>query len=528
MNIIFKKPYYPILFAIYPVLFLYAFNIGVTTIDMIYRSFFVVTISTLIIYLILVLIIKNKNKAALMTFLCVFLFFMFGYLSQSVQYFSEEILGVDKYVYIFINYILILYISCYIVIKSNKSFEQGTYVFNQIVFLLIIIPITQIGYHFYLQQRIDQQWVDEYSEVLNLDVDSLRIEAEKSNLPDIYYIILDGYARDDILNEFYEYDNNDFIEFLSDKGFFVARESRTNYNRTLLTLASTLNMTYLDEIAEEVGRDQYDRRPLMNLVGNNNVSDIFNAIGYSIIDISSGYHNIYFKNADIYLKTENKINEFENTLMNFTPLSYLLNYLLERSQYEIHREKVLSVFDGLKYTYKINSQKFVFAHIFAPHPPFVFDKNGGKIIKKRPFNTSDGSMYHNNDYNKQERYRELYVDYLQFVNHKMKETIDVIINNSESRPIIIIQSDHGPRMLHDWNDPKNTNMKEWSSILNAFYIRGCDYEYIPDNITSVNTFRLILNKNFGSDINLLEDKVYFTTFNRPYDFIDVTKISINK
>ena len=40
--------------------------------------------------------------------------------------------------------------------------------------------------------------------------------------PDIYYIILDGHARSDILKELYDYDNSEFINYLTGKGFYVA------------------------------------------------------------------------------------------------------------------------------------------------------------------------------------------------------------------------------------------------------------------------------------------------------------------
>jgi hypothetical protein len=75
----------------------------------------------------------------------------------------------------------------------------------------------------------------------------------KGRYPDIYYIILDGHARSDILAELYGYDNNWFVDSLRQRGFYVADRSRTNYAQTYLSLASTLNMTYLDSLAQAVG-----------------------------------------------------------------------------------------------------------------------------------------------------------------------------------------------------------------------------------------------------------------------------------
>ena len=50
--------------------------------------------------------------------------------------------------------------------------------------------------------------------------------------PDIYYIILDGYVRDDVLKDLFAYDNSGLIEYLRGRGFFVAEQSRSNYRKS--------------------------------------------------------------------------------------------------------------------------------------------------------------------------------------------------------------------------------------------------------------------------------------------------------
>jgi hypothetical protein len=47
--------------------------------------------------------------------------------------------------------------------------------------------------------------------------------------PDIYYIIVDGYARADVLREYYEFDNSEFLNGLEKRGFTVNDSSRANY-----------------------------------------------------------------------------------------------------------------------------------------------------------------------------------------------------------------------------------------------------------------------------------------------------------
>ena len=70
---------------------------------------------------------------------------------------------------------------------------------------------------------------------------SAAVEEQSANLasgaakPDIYYIILDGYSRDDTLQDFFDYDNSQFLKALEDMGFYVARCSQSNYAQTQLS-----------------------------------------------------------------------------------------------------------------------------------------------------------------------------------------------------------------------------------------------------------------------------------------------------
>ena len=71
--------------------------------------------------------------------------------------------------------------------------------------------------------------------------------------PDVYYVILDTYGSASMLREFYDFENSGFITSLQNRGFFVAEESFSNYAMTTLSLASSLNMYYLDRLSPELG-----------------------------------------------------------------------------------------------------------------------------------------------------------------------------------------------------------------------------------------------------------------------------------
>ncbi|MGQ9684246.1 MAG: hypothetical protein ACUVX9_17080 [Anaerolineae bacterium] len=59
------------------------------------------------------------------------------------------------------------------------------------------------------------------------------------------------------------------------------------------------------------------------------------------------------------------------------------------------------------------------------------------------------------------------------------------------------------------------------SILNAYHLPGGVDAALYDTISPVNSFRLILSSYFAADYALLEDRSYFSLWDRPYDFIEV-------
>ena len=113
-------------------------------------------------------------------------------------------------------------------------------------------------------------------------------KAEAAPVRDIYYVILDGFGRSDTLEEFYDMDLSPFVTFLESKGFYVADEAQSNYAQTYPSLASTLNMSYLDDVAA-VMRTSRDRRPLDYLIQKNALMQAARKAGYRVVGISSDY-----------------------------------------------------------------------------------------------------------------------------------------------------------------------------------------------------------------------------------------------
>ena len=332
---------------------------------------------------------------------------------------------------------------------------------------------------------------------------------------DIVYIIADAYGRHDVIRDVYGYDNTAFVEALEDRGFYVARESRANYNATRFSISSSLNFEYVNGIADELGGDQSTAR----LIRNSRVLNWLDARGYRFVSFATGYADTEMHRADPYLAPRVQITEFQQILIDMTPLRSVINrvrsrrvakYGLRSSAHDLHRARVLFALKGLREMAWTKEPEFVFAHIVSPHWPFVLDQFSNPIYPVIRYNLSVDYP----DWEKPtlQEFTEGYRNQVQGLNRLLLETIDAV-QQANPDAIIILQGDHGPRRRTILPDPGpwQTYAREELAILNAYYLPGVVAEdLLYPEISPVNTFRVILNAYFQQDFPLLEDRSYFS------------------
>jgi hypothetical protein len=341
--------------------------------------------------------------------------------------------------------------------------------------------------------------------------------------PDIYYFILDGYGRADILQEFYGLDNSGFLNDLSAMGFYIAEDSHSNYLQTVLSLASSLNLDYLDAQVQQWGEDSTDRKLAAEMIRHSLGRAILERRGYRIVDVSSAFFQTEIMDADkrFIPDSPNYLNAFEQFWILQTPLQNLIpkdEFGFPVWGYAAHRERVIHEFADLVDASREAGPKFVFAHILVPHPPFVIRADGSFIQPDRPYQLVDGSHFPGS----QDEYLAGYTEQVRYVNRRLLEIIPKILQNALRPAIIILQADHGPGSKLNWNSAEETSLRERSSILNAFYFPGRNREGVYPSITPVNTFRLICREFFMMGFPPLEDKIFYSTWSAPYRFQDVT------
>jgi len=495
---------HPFVFALFPFLFLFSNNLGHVYFYQIIMPATITLILTCFFFLLSIIIIKDFKKAGIIVSICLILFFSYGHIYNIIkawQLSNDSIIHIHRY--LLISWIAIFGSITIITLKQTNKLTHLTRAINFGSLLLFLNPIFLIVLYYYeIENNESKDIVDDKIYSMNTGNNN------GSFFPDIYYIIPDGHASSLTLKENFNYDNSDFSNFLIDKGFYIAEKSQSNYMMTPTSLSSSLNMNYLSK--------DYDPNNLQ--IKNNKVINILKSLGYKYIHFSSGWshtdHNIL---ADINIKC-GAMDEF---IMILLPTTILRSFEEKMSFLKsARRDKLLCVFSKLSEMDKIVGPKFVFVHLETPHPPYVFGRNGEMIS-----NTNMTMIgWHP---------KEAYLDQLIFTQKKLKDIINTLLNKSERNPIIIVQSDHGPATTFAHQEdplayqPTDKNIVERMSIINAYYLpeSNCS-DLLYNEISPVNSFRLIFNCYFDSKFDYLEDLSYYN-WKHSNGFINVTNIVKN-
>lgn len=491
-----------LIFSIFPVMSFY-----LTNIEQVYfnkSSFTVLLIYCLIgssiVILISSVILKVKSKIQIFVFTCLSMFFFYGHLISIAK--SNKI--------ILLIYLIILFTTCFVIFKSklnltniSKNINYFIIIIFSFVFIRILIFVPEKS-NFY----IDGSLVDSSTELVN------------KNYPDIYYIVLDAYANSNTLKNEFNYDNKDFEDFLVEKGFFIGENSRSNYFSTFLSLPATLNLDYINFLGDSLSKGSTDRKVPYSMIKNNIVNKYLKNKGYKTVHFGSNWGptvNNKFFDYDFPLKNSDEFTSgfIQTTLLRIFYDSY--NSLVINESIKGHFEKMTNL-DS------INSPKFVFAHFLNPHPPYIFDENGN--------NLELSSDVKNEWYPNELKY---YLGQISFLNKKVKTLVNELLNKSKNS-VIIIQSDHGSyfNQLNDYSLIKSNqqlqqdeanirSLNERYKIFNAIYISDFYDKNLYNDISSVNTFRVIFNSIFDENFKILDDKSFLSSYDGPYEFIDITE-----
>ncbi len=337
--------------------------------------------------------------------------------------------------------------------------------------------------------------------------------------PDVFYIVLDGHGRSDSIRRAIGYDNAAFVEGLQKRGFYVADRAHSNYVQTELSLSSSLNMDFVQDLLPNVKPGEIERKPLEGLIDDSEVVRRFRAKGYRFVAVTSGFPPVSFPDADLHLGSHWGGSMIETTLLQMTP--FARGGVVE-SQFVARRKNLIGAFENLgSLAAPTASPRLVIAHILAPHPPFVFGPNGETVRQKGGFGFWDGDDY-TTFADTSEAYQRGYAGQVAWVEKQTLAAIDLLLSRPGPKPIIIVQGDHGSKLHLAQNSLAKTDLHECFPILNAYLVPNAIRKDLRPDITPVNSFRLVLHDLFGDDLPPLPDRSWYSRYATPYDFTEVT------
>lgn len=472
----------------YPCAFIYFNNIDEVNIAGAIGPFLLFVMVSAVVCLISFKFMKEGSKAALFTalFMLVFMNYMV------IQKLINKVLPFLSY-FLFAILVLVLMI---LLFKRIKKSEADLYTWCQ------IIAVVCGGLILFNGLAAIPKVIDEHKTVKKLDVEQYAVNKENKN--NVYYYIFDEYGGYENLKYYYNYDNSDFYDYLIKEGFSV---SKNTYNRDgILTrdiVPNILNLDYVTDVNKlEKQCLDYLNQPVLYR--------FYEEMGYKINMI----------NHDNYLLANgcNELSEYKGSARK-NETREMLEKILENSAFDfidlkIRRqfkhtinddkvENIQVVIEDLKNAYKYAKDQptFTIGYIQLPHNPFIF-KSDGSI--------SSDKLY--NQWNKKEKY----IEQLKYTNSLIKEIVENIKKN-DPKATIVIQSDHGARypyfcMVEYKSDEYNevVETEKMQNALNCVY-NGEDGSVIDiSGLSALNTWRTILNTNYGTNYKMLDE---------PHDFV---------
>jgi hypothetical protein len=423
---------------------------------MFWRPLLIGFLGTCVLFFTLKLLLKDNLKAAIFSTCIVFIFISFISRSLALEQFFNALnfpITVSYKILLITDFVLII-IVFYILKKLKKSLIPLNAFLNVTFILLVFYNL--FSYIVVYKTKTYRPY----------EKDALfQIKKIPENLPNIYYIVLDGYANNIVLNKYYNFDNSDFLNSLRKKGFFVQDTSFSNYYTTHQSLKSTLNMDL------HTKREIYDNLTFYYL----------KQLGYKITSVKSLLNvSAEIKNTDKYIHYG--LIEFERNLFEHT----FIRNLVAKNIYDYTIFQLNSI-DKLS---DEKGKNFNFIHIISPHHPFVFNQDGTKV-KNIPRNYLEWEP------------QEMYINQLIYLSKAIDEKIETIIKK-DPNVIILLQSDHGPYIR---NKDKESIFEARSMILNAVYGPKELKQKMEQTNTSVNTFIHLFNHLLNENIAVENDEL---------------------
>jgi len=495
--------FHPLFFAAYPILALLANNLSQVRVEVALRPLAFSLAGSAALYIVLWCVLRHQVRAALITSLVVLVFFSYGHVLPIFTGEAEPAANPTAALLLGLLFLALLALWTWLVLKKIRNFTNINTFFNLIGFVLVAVTVLRILWWSAAPViPVTSSTESIHSAPLSLEA---TLQPPAGDLPDVYFIVLDTYTRQDALQTNFGYDNTPFLNELRDLGFVVEECSTSNYDYTMQSMSSALNMDYLTELQEQLNVPRLNEQIFGTIIHHSRVRAHLEALGYQTIAFETGYGWSELTDASVYNRPGmgdfllQGIDPFEAMLVKSTALLPLVesraipaNSFIQGVNFPFseHIRRELSLLEQLPQIPKMPEATFAFIHILIPHPPFVF--------------ASDGTIHSDTGYYGGPKHEPIDTDYqtrgyvgqVEYINSRILPILRGILDTPGTPPIIVMQGDHGFTRSNRYK------------ILNTYFVNQKTREMLYPSISPINSFRVIFNGTFGTDFPLLPDESY--------------------
>lgn len=506
-------PFYPLVIGLYFPVFLYSRNLDRYSLEVAVVPALAVGAAVLLAGILCGFIFKNVHRAAIWYGANLVCFFLYGGIFRTLK---TMVPGGHK---ILLAAAIVLNAGLFLLYRKRRGdFAKWSPRLNVFALVLLALPVATL-IRFHVREGFGPGAQPQAMPVVSTGAGAA---VDSRYRPDIYHIMMDGYSRADVLAGAYGFDNGFFLRALQDRGFQIGSRGRSNYSATDLSLASTLNMNFLDSLEVDLESQSRNWKKLEALRDDPMAMRILKSKGYRWIVVPHGWENALPSQADA-IRTPSTasggvyLTEFQNGLLSMTPIPYLLSALgmNELRRKPQHRNRILFEFDYLMHCAREPGPKYVFVHILAPHSPIVFGPNGeakDDIPDLNRLRTDDPRLF-----------REAAMGELAYLNKRLLQAVDKIILASRGNCVILLHSDHGESVLEFSEDPRFLAQRH--GVLSAVRLPGGAQDGLfHPGISNVNLFRFLFNHLFAAGYPLLPDRTWYSSPETPFQFREITGV----
>ena len=340
--------------------------------------------------------------------------------------------------------------------------------------------------------------------------------ADAIRRPNIYFFLLDGYARQDVLREQTGADNGAFLDELRSRGMTVADEALTSYPLTVLSMASMFESDYPATTADELPADPNDLGRYIQ--GDNSTFRFLHDLGYTIVHADAGafpFAHCDADHADVCISADDRAgasSELDITLTRLTPLSAFGLQRLPRNQPGYVYDQVVDAAPTQPF--------FVFGHILTPHWPYFFDDDCSP--------RADPLQY---EHPATEEMRAAYANDVRCVDAAMLDVLDRL-QRDDPDAVVILASDHGSEFAVDWEQPlegwTDEALTERFAVLNALALPEACRGMVDDDTPLVHDFAIVRACLTGEAPELVDYRAFLWRDQHPGDIDEIDPARIGR